>query len=414
MLDPTGMNGLVSRLMLVIATTAAVSALAVPVSAADWPQWRGPDRDGISTEKDWNPQFAASGPKIVWQKEVGFGFGAVTVADGKAYVMGFDENQEVDRVYCFDAVTGEEKWNFQYKARRFKNLHEGGPAGTPSVADGRVFTIGKDAQLVCLGAEKGDKLWAKDLRAEYGLESPKWGFSGSPLIEGDRMYVDVGVILCLDVKTGQEIWKSKNYGEAYSSPVRFDLNGKQFLATLPEYGLVLLDAKTGREMAKVEWETRYGVNASTPVLVGEDKIFVSTGYGVGCAMFQVTNDGLKELWGNKDIKNKVSTSIHYDGHIYGMDDPGTLVCLDADTGAQQWAQRNMKEGGIAIAGDTLLISTGDGHFVTAKANSGGYAEISRSKVFDIGKEGWIAPSIANGLVYLRGPDGDIKCVDMRK
>jgi outer membrane protein assembly factor BamB len=189
------------------------------------------------------------------------------------------------------------RWTFRYEAIRDRQ-HEGGPSGTPAVTDKYVFTISKEADFHCLDANTGAKVWYKDLTQEVGAKIPTWSFSGSPLLLGDKVVIDVGRIVAMDQATGEIVWKTKDYGAAYSSPVEFQYDGKSCLAVLPEIGLVILDAASGDQIAFHSWETKYGVNSTTPVVEG-NKVFLSTGYNRGCSLVELKAATRLKPFGNR-------------------------------------------------------------------------------------------------------------------
>ena len=254
----------------------AIAAFAFSAAhAEDWPRFRGVAGDGISAETDWNPAAVTKG-NVKWRKDIGLGYSTASVVGDKLYISGWKNGR--DYIYCLNADTGEEVWSINYAADEWNKMHDGGPAGTPTIDDGKLYVMSRVGQLGCFDASNGEGVWAIDLRQKYDLKPPTWGFSGSAVIEGDVLYLDAGKILALNKKTGAEIWVTKDYGEAYSTPQLFSYNGKEYVAAFPEYGLVILERDTGKQVASTRWKTSYGVNAATPV-IGEDgsRIFISSG-----------------------------------------------------------------------------------------------------------------------------------------
>ncbi len=381
----------------------------------DWPQWRGPNRDGISSETKWNPRWGAEGPTTLWQKQVGLGYATVAVRDGRLYTMGWDERSGSDVIYCMDPTTGEEHWRTTYRIDKYAKMHVGGPACTPSIDGDRLYIINREAHLYCLSTADGKILWEKNLEQTHGAKQPQWAFAGSPLVLGDAVIVDVGPTIAFDKKTGKEMWVSQNYGSAYSSPIAFEHEGKTRLAVFPEHGLVVLDASNGKELAKTRWETRYGVNAATPVVIG-DRIFISSGYNTGCAMFQFTGSELKELWGNRHMRSQMATAVYRDGYLYGIDTQsrgGALQCIDAKTGELIWSHGEAGNGTVALAGDVLILLTESGEVVTAKVSPKGFEPLSAKAPVLRAQRCWVAPVLSNGLLYCRSPEGRLVCLDLR-
>ncbi|MBI3919793.1 MAG: PQQ-like beta-propeller repeat protein, partial [Armatimonadetes bacterium] len=244
----------------------------------DWPQYRGKNRDGISTEKSWLGQWPGEGPKTLWKASVGVGFSAVSVSNGRAITMG--NTQDVDTVYCFDALTGRELWRHSYPCLNRPNLYEGGPNSTPTVSDVHVYALSRTGQLFCLEAASGKPVWKKDLQADFAAPMPDWGFTCSPLVVGNMLVVEVGAqgasVVAFKKATGEVLWKSGNDRVAYSSPVAFKLGDDACLACFMAPGLVVLKSADGSEVCRHLWKTSYDVNAATPIITG-DRIFLSSG-----------------------------------------------------------------------------------------------------------------------------------------
>ncbi|MFQ5504148.1 MAG: PQQ-binding-like beta-propeller repeat protein, partial [Planctomycetota bacterium] len=257
----------------------------------DWPQWRGPDRDGVSTESGWSVKGK---PDNLWLTNVGSGYSTVSIVDGRIYTMGHDAEEQKDTIWCIDAEEGSDIWSHSFPARTMARMHGGGTLSTPSVDGERVFVSNREGKMFCLSAKSGKVRWSKDLREEHGLRLPTWGLAASPLVLDDMVVMNVGLVLAFD-KDGELIWQSqRNYGHCYSTPVDITLNGRPRLAVFGGEGLVILDRKSGEELAFHEFRNRSRVNAATPVVLG-NKIFISSGYNKGCAMLEASEDGLELL-----------------------------------------------------------------------------------------------------------------------
>lgn len=374
----------------------------------DWPSYGGPDRNWISKESGWASKWPDEGPTKLWEQEVGIGFSSFSVSQGRVYTMGWADDK--DTVFCFDAETGKVIWTHSYAAPLLDKYYEGGPGGTPTVDDGRVYTMSKVGNFFCLDAATGKVIWSKDLAQELEAKIPEWAFAGSALIEGDWVIIEVGVIAAFDKIKGDLVWKTENYASAYSSPIAADLEGTRCLASFPEYGLVISDMKTGKELAKHRWETRYGVNAATPLHVG-NKFFISSGYGKGCALLEVQLG--KEpvvLWQSKKMRNHFNTSVIHQGFIYGFDED-TLRCLEFDTGKVRWAQEDLGKGSLMLADGILIVLSEKGELLTVTPSPDGFQEISRAQV--LGGKCWTVPVLANGQIYCRNAAGNVVCVDVK-
>ena len=390
--------------MLALAAVSARSGSA----ASDWPQWLGPDVNGVSTETNWQGTFPPEGPTVLWEQQIGAGYAAAAVHDGKLYTAGWKNGQ--DTIYCLDAETGEGVWTYSYKIGRYNNQHNGGPAATPAVASGRVYMLSREAELFCLQADSGKLLWSKKLKGEFGLNIPSWAFSGSPIVRGDTLFVDVGRIIAMNKTSGAVLWKTRDYGAAYSTPKPFTLDGRRLLSAFPRSGLVVLDASNGRELATHPWETRYGVNAATPIVKG-GRIFISSGYGRGCALLEFGGQGLTVLWENKKMRNQMVTCVLVDAHLYGFDED-RLKCIDLASGRPAWSKRGLGKGSLMAGGGKLIVLSEDGELIIADASPDGFEIHGRAKLLDANRC-WIMPVLAGGRIYCRSSPGQLVCVDVR-
>jgi outer membrane protein assembly factor BamB len=390
-----------------------LAMLFVPLHAfadADWPRWRGPSGTGITEAPGFDPTLNGGEPEVLWSAQVGNGYGQVTVAGGRAYVAGHEDGRET--LYCFEAATGEPLWSNSYKAKKFDNMNAGGPAATPAVAQGRVFHVSRDGKALALNAETGKPVWDIDLTKQFGSQTPKWGFAGSPILEDGDVMIDAGRIVRLEADSGEVIWQSENFGAAYSTPVPFTVRGKRFVAAFPESGLVILDAKTGKTLAQHRWKTSYGVNAATPV-IKDDMIFISSGYNTGGAVLRLTDRGLQVVWEGRQMRNQIPTCVLIDGYLYGFDD-SRLKCLAFATGEEQWDVRGLGQGTVIATADGILIVQSDkGEVLTAKASPDGFDEIARVQVIDE-RRVWTAPTLADGRLFCRGSRGTLKVLDVSK
>lgn len=385
-------------------TMATVTA-AQPV-AAPWPHWRGPAYNGISADAQWYAPGAQ--PRKVWEASVGTGYSTVAVLDGKLYTMGWRDGQ--DSVQCLDAVTGKPIWSFQYAAPLNNNSHAGGPSATPTIHDGKIYTLSRDLQIHCADITQGKVLWTRKLKADYGAKTPSWGFSGSVLVWGDTAYVEAGRTLALDKNTGKEKWKTEDYGAGYSTPQPFELDGKKLLAVFNAFGLVVLDAQSGKELAKSRWETSYSVNAATPIVTG-NRIFISSGYGRGCALLEFKDNTLTTLWENKNMSNHMASSVLIDGHLYGFDE-GRLRCIELAGGESKWMQRGLGKGTLTAAGGTLAVLSEKGEMLIAPADPAAFTPAVRFQGVTSSHPVWVAPVIAEGRLFARSPEGNLLCWDL--
>jgi outer membrane protein assembly factor BamB len=371
----------------------------------DWPQWRGPARTGVSVESNWDP---AGKPEPLWTTDLGLGHSSFAIADGRMYTLGYDRDEGLDRVFCFDAATGEELWRHEYAAEIWDNAHDGGTLTTPTVVGDVIYTSNREGKVFCLDADDGDVRWSRDLVTDLDLEPPTWGFSASPLVVDDRVFLNLGRVIALDRRTGEDAWRTEqDYGNAYSTPAPFDHGSRSCLAVLSGNGLAVIDRKDGSEIAFHEWIKTPQIYPMTPV-VTDDRIFISAGYNRGCVMLRLTDDGLEELWSGRTMRNKMSGCVLWEGHLYGFDE-SILKCIDLD-GTERWRQRGLGTGSMSIAGGRLVILDGKGQVIIAEARPDAYVELSRHTVFDDGTA-WSTPVLSHGRVYCRSSLGPMACLD---
>lgn len=373
----------------------------------DWPHWLGPKRDGISRETGWS---AEGKPDSLWSTNVGLGYSSFAVVGDRLYTTGFVEDGEYDAIHCLDAHTGEEVWVHTYPAEKWAQFHGGGTLTTPTVDGENVYVSNREGRLTCLRAADGEVVWERDQAEELGIEPPTWGFAASPLVLGDEVIMNLGIVIAYDKASGKPRWKTpKSYGHAYSTPAPFEHDGKALLAVFAGDGLAVLDRNGGGELFTQPWKTQYDVNAMTPIVVGE-RIFVSSGYNHGCCVVELGAKP-KVVWESKVMRSHMAGPTYADGHLYGFDE-SELKCVDLD-GKERWGERGLGKGALTVADGKLLVMSSKGELVVAEASPEGFHELSRAKVLDGGVY-WTKPVLANGLVYCRNSLGDVVCRDHRR
>lgn len=385
-----------------------------PVGADDWPHWRGPTRDGISAEKDWADRWPAGGPPITWKAEVGTGFSAVAVTDGRLYTLGHAD--EKDTVWCLDALTGKEIWKHSYPSELGDNYFDGGPTATPTVDGDRVFTLSRWGDLFCFEAATGKVVWSKNVVKETGARIPDWGFSGSPLVHGSLLILNVGKAgLAVEKATGKVVWSSAEDEAGYSTPQPFRRDGKDLVLVSSGRGYTAVAATTGKPVWEVRWLTRYGVNAADAILSG-DHIFLSSGYGKGAALHRLGANPPAVVWQSKELRNQFSSSVLLDGFLYGIDgdttDQAELKCLEFRTGKVRWTRAGVGSGALMAADGKLIVLSDKGELLVAKASPTGFEPTAKAPV--VSGRCWTAPVLANGRFYCRSAAGQLVCLDVRK
>lgn len=377
--------------------------------ASDWPSWMGPNLDGISNESV-STEWPADGLPQVWTAEVGIGFSSVSIVDGRLYTMGHRDGHET--IWCLDAKTGAELWNHSYPAALNDNLYEGGPGATPTVHGECVYCLSIDGRLMCLQNQTGKLVWQCFLQDELDVALHEWGFNSSPLIVDDRVVVQGGRLAAFDRRTGQKLWQSPKHRAGYGAVRSFHNADRHLLASLDCDGLRVSDAQDGTTVAFAEWKSPFGTNSTTPIIVG-DRIFISTGYNVGCGLFRLNGNELEAVYAHRRMRNHFNNSILYDGHLYGMDGNSnlgrvvTLTCMDFDSGAVHWKQRGLGCGSLMIVDGYLLILSEDGDLVLAKADPTSFTEVARSPF--LSGRCWTVPVVLDGRVFGRNAQGHLVC-----
>lgn len=395
-----------------LATVAVAAVLGgLTLSAEDWPRWRGPRVDGISTEKGWRAEWPAEGPKVLWKAGIGVGFSSMSVSQGRVFTMG--NTDDVDTVFCFDAASGKVLWKHSYPCSAKDPNGYLGPRCTPTVDGNRVFSLSRNGHFFCLDAATGKVLWSKDFTKDYGAKPPTWGYAGSPHIEGDWVVTEVGgagtSVVAFNKTDGKEAWKAGDDPVAYSSIVGFEDQGQRCLAAFSAAAIVGRRARNGQELWRYPWKTSYDVNAATPI-VHDGKVFVSSGYGKGCVLLDIAGGQAKPVWESKKMRNHVNSCILLDGHLYGFDE-NQLKCLEWATGQEKWVERAYGKGSLTRVGDRFVLYSDRGRVATADLTPDGCKELAGFQVLT-GKDTWAAPVLANGLLYCRA-GGDLACLDVR-
>lgn len=391
--------------------------------AADWPQWRGPNRDGISKETGLIDRIPAEGPKLVWKSTgLGSGFSTVSVADGRIYTCG--DRADSSFVFALNAKDGKQVW----AARLGKPGAPGwggfaGPRATPTVSGDLLFTVDQWGELVCLSAADGTEKWRKHFEQDFGGKRPEWGFSESPLVDGEKVLVTPGgpkgAIVALDKKSGALLWQTSDFTDPahYSSLIIAQIGGVKQYVQLTEESVVGVSTE-----GKLLWKAvRKGKTAVIPTPVVKDNlVYVSSGYGTGCNLFKVSSaDGkfsVEQVYENKVIANHHGGVILLGDYVYGHSDNKGWTCQDLKTGEAKWQDKTMGKGAVVCADGKLFLRQEDkqGTVAMIAADPAGYKELGRFDQPDrSGKQTWPHPVISDGKLYLRDQDV-LLCYDVKK
>lgn len=398
----------VAKLVLLLAVMMALGSQ--HLMAGDWPQWRGPDANGISKE-------SLQGVTVLeeaWKAELGLGFSGFVVAGGRVFTMGHN-GKDSDTVWCLDAETGKTVWKHSYPHPLDDLYFPGGSTGTPTVDGDVVYSLARRGQLFCFEASSGKVKWEKNLHDDFGYDMPTWGFSGSPKVQGSLLLLNAGDAgLALRKEDGSEVWKSANGEAAYSTPYLAHRDGTDVAIFSNKRGYVCVESKNGKEWWRVKWLTRYGVNAADPVADG-DKLFISSGYDKGATLLEWNGQGEpKTLWKNREMKSEMNACVLIGGFLYGVSgnegqDGTGLKCLDLGSGEGKWVDTAVGQGAMmATEGGDLLVLSEGGELMVGAASPEGFKPRLKKKVLD-GKC-WTAPVLANGKIYCRNGKGQVVCV----
>lgn len=376
-------------------------AILVPSTllAGDWPQFRGPHRDGVADETGLARKWPAEGPKELWRKPIGAGFSSVLVRGDRVWTGFGDEEQEW--IGSFEAATGKELWRTRIGEVWKDDVGTWGPRSTPSLAGDVLYAVSSRATVFAIDAGSGAVKWSVDLLERFGAQVPRFGYSPSPLVHGDLVLVDGGggdgkAYAALDVSTGATRWTVGDGRIGYASPIVVELGGREYFVFGSRKLLgVGLDGK-------VAWQADSlpGLIAS-PVFLPPGRIFLSASENVGGVVLEVQPDGsaVTEVWRNTLMKNHFTTSVLYQGKLYGFDN-GTLKCLDAETGALAWARRGYGKGTLAIADGLLYVLSESGKLVVGEATPDGFTETGAIQVLE-GAKAWTPPTVAGGRIFVR-------------
>jgi outer membrane protein assembly factor BamB len=396
------------------ADPAAPAAAAVPPPY--WTDFRGPNRDGHYRERPIRTDWPAAGMTPLWKQPIGSGYASFVVARGRAFTIEQRGPQEVAAAY--DVTTGRELWTNKWTAAFRESMGGDGPRATPTWADGRVYVLGGQGELRSLDEGTGTLVWRTNILEDAGATNLQWGMSAAPLVVGDTVVVLPGgtngqSVVAYDTRTGKRAWAALNDRQAYASPSLVTLGGVRQILVFSATRLMGLTPDRGQVLWEYPWKTDYDVNASQPLVIGNDRIFVSSGYGTGAAVIELTKNGEmftpREVWRNIMMKNQFTSSVFHEGFIYGLDE-SILACVDAATGVRKWKGGRYGYGQVMLASGHLIVLTEEGELALVRATPDQHVELARFPVLD-GKT-WNHPVIADGLLLVRNVN-EMAAFDLR-
>jgi len=393
-----------------IAAALLVSAVALG-QAADWPNWRGPDHNGISQETGWFEKWGSSGPKRLWNASVGTGFATVSVADGRVFTMG--NKSKRDLVIALDDATGDELWQHAYSEPLTPNLYDGGPNATPTIDGDFVYTLSKTGKAYCFVAATGDVVWVKDLKRLYKVSVPSWGFASSPFIHDDRVVFNVGTRgVALNKKTGTLKWKTGTDKAGYATPVPYDHNGKDAVVMFSRRYAYGVDLSNGRQLWSKSFKSSADVNAADPVLY-DGKIFLTSNSRDG-ELIELQGSSTQSKWKNRNMRIHFNPGVVIGDYFYGADGRiergNTVRCINMKTGETEWTKSSIPCASITAADGKLILLSRTGYLYVAEASPSRFTQLAKSKV--LSGTCWTPPVLANRSVYVRNSRGTLYKLQM--
>lgn len=403
-----------ARVLLLAVLLLCLAQQALAQTAAIWPQWRGPNRDGISKETGLLKQWPAEGPPLVWKATgAGAGYSSFSVSGGKLYTLGLRGDREF--VIAFDVATGKEAWATAHGGA-FRNDRGNGPRGTPTVDGDRVYALGGNGDLSVLDARTGKIIWTKNVLKEFGGSNITWGISESPLVIGNKVLVNPGgpgaSIVALNKTDGSLIWKSQSDKAGYSSGISVEVNGGTQVVFFTSERAVGLDLKDGRLLWEYARPSNNVANVATPI-VRANRVFISSDYGTGGGVVEIKPDNkAQEIWFSKDMRNHHSSSVLIGDYLYGFSS-SILTAIKFDTGEIAWRDRSVGKGSLVYADGNLYCLSEKGVVGLVEATPTGYKEKGRFRIPQDSFETWAHPVVAGGRLYLRDQD-TIYAFDIRE
>jgi outer membrane protein assembly factor BamB len=397
----------------------ALLVLCAPTAAqspAEWPQWRGPNRDGISKETGLLKQWPEAGPPLAWKATgAGRGYSSLAASKGRLYTLGLRGEREF--VIAFDVKTGREAWATPH-GTAFRNDRGDGPRGTPTVDGDRVYALGGSGDLSALDAATGKVVWTMNVLQKFGGSNIIWGISESPLVVGEKLLVNAGgpgaSIVALNKRDGSLIWKSQSDRAGYSSAIPLTVGGRTQAVFFTHSRGLGLDLETGALLWEYPKAANNTANAATPVARG-NRVFLTSDYGNGGGLVELKADAkgvtASEVYFTREMRNHHSSSVLVGEHLYGFSG-GILTAMRFDTGEVAWKDRSVGKGSLVYADGSLYLLSENGVVGLAEATPEGYRERGRFRIPQDSLPTWSHPIVAGGHLFLRDQD-TIYAYDLR-
>jgi outer membrane protein assembly factor BamB len=390
----------------------------------DWPRYQGPQGDGIVRAGpaiiDTKPAIAALTP--LWKQPCGLGYASFALVGRGLFTL--EQRRADEAVVCYDAESGREVWLHSYPAQFTEAMGGDGPRATPTVADGRVYSVGATGHFVCLDAATGKPIWSHDLLPNPSSQNLTWGMCGSPLIHEDLVVVSPGAndaslkgrgLVAYDRITGEERWHAGDERGSYTSPMLATLGGEKQILIHDANGLAGYDSAGGGERWRVPFGDGSKINCTQPIVVDGERVYISTGYRVGSALVKVTKTGdawqASPVWTSRSMSCHFNNPVLHQGHVYGLDD-GILACQEIETGKRLWKGERLGKGQLLLDGDVLVIVSEKGQLVFVRATPENYEELGRVAGLE-GSKTWNCPAMSAGKLYARNHE-QMACFDLKQ
>ena len=398
-------NHRLASALVCVTLLAALPAVVSNRAPDDWPQWRGPNRDGRSAETGLLKAWPAGGPPLAWRATgAGEGYSSFATSKGRLFTLGARAGTEY--VVAFDATSGKRLWESAH-GTRFSNDRGDGPRATPTIEGERVYAFGASGDLSVLDAASGKVYWTVNVLKQFRGSNIQWGLSESPLVLEDRILVNAGgTIVALKKTDGQAIWQSPSDEAGYSSAVLHKAGSVTEAIFFTGSRVLGIDVNSGRQLWNYTKVANGTANIATPIVRG-NRVFVSSDYGTGSALLELTASGndvsAKEVYFTRQMKNHHATSILVGDHLYGFDS-AILTSMAFDTGQVAWQNRSVGKGSLTFADDRLYLYSEGGIVGLAEASPTGYREHGRFELKTGRLPTWSHPVVSGGKLFLRDQD----------
>jgi outer membrane protein assembly factor BamB len=403
------MKRLVIVAVLALGAGVVTGARPAPPAAADWPQWQGPDRTGISKETGLMKEWPSSGPPVVWSAQnLGNGYGSMAVAGDRIYLQGMVGGNST--VFALNRADGKAVWS-KALGRAESNDQGPGPRGTPTVDGDRLYVLTENGDLACLKTD-GTAVWQRNILKDFGGRQLRWLISESPLVDGPHVIVSPGGsgagMVKLDKMTGKTVWTSKDLSDpaGYSSPIVADVGGVRTYLTFTAGAGVGVRASDGKLMFRYPNAANNVANITTPIF-SDNKVFFTSAYDTGGGLVDLTAQNgevkAKEVYFTRNMKNHHGGVVLVGGYLYGFND-SILTCLEFATGKQMWRDRSVGKGSVTYADGNLYIQAENNVVGLAEASASGYKEKGRFQIADKGLPSWAHPVVSGARLYVRNQD----------